>query len=139
MVSDLSIFILMVRSFIRLVSENRDGAPCIDVPVAVEEQKNAPLHRRVGRQMIPPAEPWGANRQGPPFKTFRQTLGRAAGRRPLRVPGMQPCQHRPLGGQALNVTEPQVHHDCISARQPPGRPYLTAWGLIGVLGVLFVH
>lgn len=50
--------------------------------------------------MIAPAPPFPDDRQGQSLKAFQQTLNRGVAGRVLQVAGIQPCQHRPFGGQA---------------------------------------
>jgi hypothetical protein len=107
---------LMVRSFLgRFV---RIGTqPRIDVHREVQERENASLYAGEGRQMIPPAAPFPNDRQGQSLKTFRQALGRGAGRRPLRVANIPPCQHRPRRGQPLADDKLQQSQDPQPDRQ----------------------
>ena len=51
--------------------------------------------------MLPSVAPLPDARQGQSLKAFQQALGRGAGRRPPRVPGIHPRERHPLGGQPL--------------------------------------
>ena len=67
--------------------------------------------------MRPPLAPFLNARQGQPRKAVEQALGRGAGRRPLRVPSVQPRQRRPGGSQALADDKLQPRQDSPPHRQ----------------------
>src|SRR5882724_2351545 len=117
------VFVLSVRSFLRWFV--RSGTePRIDVNRKVQERENAPLHAGEGRQMIPPPATFPDDRQCQSLKAFQHALARRAGRRPLRVPGIQPCQPRPCSGQTTaddKLQQRQHPHPDGQQADQPGR------------------